>query len=617
VGTVGSGKSGGPGREGARERRVASSPMPTGEEERRARGWRVLRSTLRAEIRPVLLGSGFGLVWTVCKILVPVLAGQAVDKGIVGGRHTALVRWSLALVAAGLVQAVMTGLRRYQAFSIAYRVETELRLRLFAHLQRLHFAFHDRAQTGQLLARSASDLQQINNFNTMIPITIANVTIVSAVTVILLLINWRLAVLTLVALPLLVVVARRFATRIHPASLALQGELAELSVLAEETVSGVRVVKGFGAEALFAQRMRERADGVFHHAMEVVRVRANYLPPLDFMPALGATAVIWYGSHEVLARHLTIGQLTTFYLYVLALINPLRLTGQVVAQAGRAVAAAQRIDQILATEPAVVDAARPVPLPVGGGEVRLEAVSFSYDRRSPNVLDGCDLVVRAGEAIALVGGTGSGKTTVAKLLPRFYDVTDGRILLDGVDLRNLRVRDLRRAVSIVFEDTFLFTDTVRDNIAFADPDASDDEVERAARLAGAHEFIVGLEDGYNTVIGERGFSLSGGQRQRLALARAIIADPRVLILDDATSAVDPTKEHEIRGALQQVMAGRTTIVIAHRPATIALADRVVVLRGGRVVAEGTHTGLLASSPEYREILAAADPGDSVSEEAGR
>ena len=291
--------------------------------------------------------------------------------------------------------------------------------------------------------------------------------------------------------------------------------------------------------------------------------------------------------------------------------------GQVVAQSGRAVAAAERNDQILATEPAIVDDVHPRQMPDGGGEIRLERVSFSYDPAAGSeVLDDLDLVIRAGEAIALVGGTGSGKTTVAKLLPRFYDVSGGRILLDGVDLRDLRVRDVRRAVSIVFEDTFLFTDTVRDNIAFADPEASDDEVERAARLAGAHEFIVDLEAGYNTVIGERGFSLSGGQRQRLALARAIIADPRVLILDDATSAVDPTKEHEIRDALRQVMAGRTTIVIAHRPATIALAERVVLLGDGRVVAEGTHAGLLASSALYREILARAEPADSDLEEIG-
>lgn len=573
----------------------------------RRAGWELLRARLAAERRSVVLGALSGLVWTIAKLLVPILAGMAVDHGILHEHGHALLMWTLILVGVGLVQAVTTGLRRYQAFSIAYRVETDLRQRLFAHLQRLHFAYHDRAQTGQLLARSATDLQQINGFNTMIPITVANVTIIVAAAVILLVRDWRLALLTLAALPFLVVIARRFSNRIHPASMDLQAELAELSVLAEETVSGIRVVKGFGAESEFASRMQRRAGAVYDQSIRVVKVRGNYLPLLDFIPAVGVTAVVWYGGRQVAGHHLTIGGLTTFYLYVLQLINPLRMMGMVVAQGQRAVAAAERINQILATEPAVVDAAQPVTLPGGGGEVRLQEVAFAYDRGALPVLSGLDLVVHPGEAVALVGATGSGKTTVAKLLPRFYDVTGGRILLDGVDVRDLRLRDLRRAVSIVFEDTFLFTDTVRNNIAFADPEASDDAVERAAKLAGAHEFIVELEDGYNTVIGERGFSLSGGQRQRLALARAIIADPRVLILDDATSAVDPTKEHEIRGALQQVMAGRTTIVIAHRPATIALADRVVLLGDGAVVAEGTHDGLLASSAAYREVLARADP----------
>jgi len=572
-------------------------------------GWRLLRSCLAAERRALLLGSAVGLVWSVAKIAVPVMAGVAVDRGIVHDHPGALLTWALLIVGVGLVQAVATGLRRFQAFTIAYRVETDLRQRLFAHLQRLHFAFHDRSQTGQLLARAATDLQQINSLNTLIPVSIANVTIVTSVAVILAVIDWRLALMALGLLPLLVIVARRFSTRIHPASLGLQSELAELSVLVEETVSGVRVVKGFGAEPEFARRMWDRAGRVYEQALKVVRVRANYLPALDFIPAIGVTAVVWYGGHQVLDHHLSIGVLATFYLYVLVLINPLRLTGQLVAQAQRAVAAAQRIHQILATEPAIADTPNPVALPPGRGEVRLEGVRFAYDTVNAAVLDGLDLTVRAGEAVALVGATGSGKTTVAKLLPRFYDVDAGRIVLDGVDIRQVRLRELRRAVSIVFEDTFLFTDTVRDNIAFADPSASDDEVERAARLAGAHEFIVELDDGYNTIIGERGFSLSGGQRQRLALARAIIADPRVLILDDATSAVDPTKEHEIRGALQQVMAGRTTIVIAHRPATIALADRVILLGAGRVVAEGTHEGLLATSPAYREVLARAEPGE--------
>ena len=568
-----------------------------------------------AEKRHIILGVVFGLVWTVAKVSVPLLAGLAVDRGIVHSRPGALLRWTLVLIGVGLVVAVFTGLRRYQAFSIAYRVETELRQRLFAHLQRLHFSYHDRAQTGQMMARSATDLQQINSFVILIPITVANATIVLAVALILFNISVSLAFLALISLPLLNVVAKLFSSRIHPASMGLQAELAGLSVLVEETVTGIRVVKGFAAEPVFEERMDRQASGVYDRAMEVVRVRSNFLPALDFIPALGVLAVVWYGGHLALDGHLTVGQLTSFYLYVLLLINPLRMTGMLVAQAQRAVAASQRIDEILETEPAIVDTDRPVPLPAGGGEVRFEGVRFSYDSAGHGaaggrpVLDGFDLVLRPGEAVAVVGATGSGKTTVAKLLPRFYDVDQGRIRLDGVDIRQLRVRDLRRAVSIVFEDTFLFTDTVRDNIAFAHPEASDDEVERAARLAGAHEFIVGLEEGYNTVIGERGFSLSGGQRQRLALARAILADPRVLILDDATSAVDPTKEHEIRGALQEVMRGRTTIVIAHRPATIALADRVVLLGDGRVVAEGTHGDLLLTSEAYREVLARTDPAE--------
>jgi ATP-binding cassette subfamily B protein len=584
---------------------------PTDRSDRRA-GWRLLASALRAERRAVALGVAAGLVWTVAKVSVPLLADEAVNRGIVHPHRGALLMWALAIGAVGLVQAIFTGLRRFQAFTIAYRIETDLRQRLFAHLQRLHFSYHDRAQTGQLLARSATDLQQINNFNTLIPISIANVTIVTAVTVVLLVVNWRLALLTLVALPLLNVVAKRFSSRIHPASMGLQAELAELSVLVEETVTGIRVVKGFGAEPVFATRMRNQAGRVYDRAMQTVRVRGNYLPPLDFIPAIGLTAVVWYGGHQVLDHHLTLGQLTAFYLYVLMLINPLRMTGMLVAQGQRALAAAQRIDQILATEPAIVDRPHPVELPPGGGEVRFEGVRFGYDGAvGLAVLDGFDLVVRPGEAVALVGSTGSGKTTVAKLVPRFYDVDAGRVLLDGIDIRDVRVRQLRRAVSIVFEDTFLFTDTVRNNIAFAHPNASDAEVERAARLAGAHEFIIELEDGYNTIIGERGFSLSGGQRQRLALARAIIADPRVLILDDATSAVDPTKEHEIRGALQEVMRDRTTIVIAHRPATIALADRVVLLERGRVIAEGSHDDLLLTSEAYREVLARTDLVDDT------
>jgi ATP-binding cassette subfamily B protein len=566
-------------------------------------------ASLRGERRAVTAGAVYGLVWTAAKVTVPLLATKAIDRGIIADDHGALLTYSLVLLGVGVVQGACTGLRRYTAIGAAARIETDLRQRLFAHLQRLHFAFHDRAQTGQLMSRANTDLQQIQFFLVFIPLAIANTLTVVAVAIVLLLINPLLALLALFALPFVNLAAKRFSASIPPVVNDLQQELAELGTVVEESVSGIRVVKGFGAEPVQARRLRKEADDVFDTSMLAARIRSTWLPVLDFLPAIGLVIVLWFGGHQVLDGKLTIGELVAFNAYVLMLVWPLRMTGMLIAQAQRSRAAAERVDEILATEPLVVDAADAVALPADGrGELRFDSVVFSYapDGGGPEVLDGFDLHVRAGEAVAVVGATGSGKTTVARLIPRFYDVTSGSVSIDGVDVRRVRLDDLRRAVGIVFEDTFLFSATIRENIAFAGPDAPMDAVERAARLAGAHDFVVRLPDGYDTVIGEHGFSLSGGQRQRVAIARAILADPRVLILDDATSSVDPTKEHEIRAALAEVMSGRTTIVIAHRPATIALADRVVVLDGGRVVAEGTHDDLLATSARYREILARAE-----------
>jgi ATP-binding cassette subfamily B protein len=390
-----------------------------------------------------------------------------------------------------------------------------------------------------------------------------------------------------------------------PVSLQLQEELADVSGVVEESVTGIRVVKGFGAERLQTDRLAEEAESVFDRSIAIARLRAAFLPLIDLLPTIGLVGILWYGGHQVLSGHLTIGDIVAANFYVLMLIWPLRMLGMLLGQLPRSAAAAGRIHEVLATAPEIIDRPDARSLPAGGGEVRFEHVHFGYGRGRP-VLDGFDLVVRAGEAVAVVGATASGKSTVARLIPRFYDVETGNVRIDGVDVREAKLEDVRRAVGLVFEDTFLFSDTVRNNIAFADPDAPMEAVVRAARLAGADEFLRELPDGYETVVGEHGYSLSGGQRQRIAIARAVLAEPRILILDDATSSVDPTKEHEIRGALREVMSGRTTIIIAHRPATIALADRVVLIDAGRAIADGTHDVLLETNARYREVLARAE-----------
>jgi ATP-binding cassette subfamily B protein len=565
----------------------------------------------------LLAGVVAGVAWTAAKVSVPKLVELAIDDGMEAGDGDAIARYAWLIALAALITASFTGLRRYSAFREARKAEAVLRDRLFAHLQRLHFAFHDGQQTGQLMSRANNDLQQIQNAVVLVPLTIANLSMVSAVFVVLVLTDPILTFLALGSLPAVNVLAKRFASKLQPTMTGVQQEAAELSAVVEETVAGIRVVKGFAAEPNQASRLAAEADDLYDVSMEAARIRSTYWPALELLPNVGLIMVLAYGGHQVIAGELALGSLVAFNAYVVLLVWPLRMLGWIVAMSQRAAASAQRVHEILVTEPLVVDPPKPQSLPATGGEVRFDGVRFAYVGNTHPVLDGFDLHLPAGQSVALVGATASGKSTVAKLIARFYDVDAGSVSLDGIDVRQLRLAELRRAVGLVFEETFLFSDSIAANIAFADPDAPVEDIERAARLAGAHEFIGRLPEGYATEIGERGFTLSGGQRQRIAIARAILADPRVLILDDATSAVDPTKEHEIRDALAEVMRGRTTIVIAHRPATIALAERVVLIGDGCVVADGTHAELLRTSPAYREVLASAAAAEEQARHAAR
>jgi len=578
---------------------IVSPPEHTHE---RRGGWRLMREVGGAHPRWILLGVGAALGWTVAKITIPLLALEAVERGIDPYDSGSLVRWSIAVVAVTVVIGLFTFGRRYSAFKISLYAEAELRRRLFDHLQRLHFGYHDRAEIGELMARVSTDAKQVQMLLVFIPVAGANVVMVVGVAVVLFILNPLLAAVSLAALPLLALAAIRFSQRLGPVTTALQERLADVSHEVEESVSGIRVIKAFGAEDLQRHRLGDAATGVYDQGMGLARLRAAFNPLLEVLPMVGLIAVLYVGGRQVIDGNLTVAALIAFNFYILQLVFPLRMTSFMVAQLSRASAAAARVYEVLATDPEIVERPDAAPLPDGDGEVRFEGVTFAYRPGSP-VLRDVDLVIRPGESVALVGATGAGKSTVARLVPRFYDVDAGRVLIDGVDVRDLQLSDLRDAIGMVFEDTFLFTDTVRSNIAFADEDAPPEAVERAARLAGGHDFVANLPDGYDTLLGEQGFSLSGGQRQRVAIARAILADPRVLILDDATSSVDPTKEHEIRDALAEVMHGRTTIIIAHRPATVALADRVILLDDGRVVAEGTHDELLRTSRRYAQVLA--------------
>jgi ATP-binding cassette subfamily B protein len=570
--------------------------------------WKLLSTTLRAQRKNLIIGSAIGLVWMVGKVSVPLLVGESIDRGIEQDDKPWL--WVSLIVLAGVAIGLFTALRRFYAFREARWTETRLREQMFNHILSLHIGYHDRAQTGQLMSRSSSDLNQIQSFVVMIPITVSNFAMITAVTVILFVTDWKLALIALAPLPFVNIVARRFSHSIHSAVLAVQAEQAELATVVEETVGGIRVVKGFGAESVQSKRLRKEANDIRTESIGAARIRAKYLPAIELLPQLGLIAVLAVGGMQVINGELSTGELVRFNFYVALLVGPLRMLGMTIAWAQRAGAALERVNEILDTAPIVVDPERPLTLPPAGGAgaVQFRDVRFGYDPDLP-VLDGFDLDLSPGESVALVGATGSGKSTVARLLVRFYDVDEGRIRIDGINVCDLPVHDVRRAVGIVFEDTLLFHDTVAANIAFAEPDADFETIERAARLAGAHDFIMGLPDAYDTMLGERGFSLSGGQRQRIAIARAILADPRVLVLDDATSAVDPSKEHEIRTAMSTVMEGRTTIVIAHRPGTIALADTVVLLDGGRVAATGPHQVLLDTEPRYRAVLAAMEAED--------
>jgi ABC-type multidrug transport system fused ATPase/permease subunit len=557
-------------------------------------------------LRPYRVGLAVSIVLAVGSqaaqiALVWVTGRDAIDSALI--RHDAHRLWVSvgAIAALGAIRAVLMLGRRLLSGRQALDVEMDLRNGIYAHLVRLSFGFYDRHQTGQLMSRATVDLQGVRFFlGYGLIFFFQNALTVLSVTCVLFFVEWRLALIALAVTPLLTVIAYRYSHVTHPTLRDVQQRLADVATVAEENIVGVHVVKAFAQERAEQEKFRLRNDALFAETLRANRQRATYVPLISFVPMLAQAGVLLVGARMVVHGSLTPGGFISFTLYLAMLVMPLRSLGMWVGQAQRATASGERIFQVLDEPEEVADRADARGLAPGNGAIRFDGVSFAYLPGRP-VLDGIDLELAAGTTVALIGHTGAGKTTLASLVPRFYEATAGRVLVDGVDVRDITLTSLRRAIGVIPQDPFLFSTTVRENIAFGRAGMSDEEVERVARLAEAHEFVERLPQGYDTVIGERGITLSGGQRQRVAIARALAVDPRILILDDATASVDATTEARIRAGLRQVMRGRTTLIIAHRLSTIALADEIVVLDGGRVAARGTHEELIETSSIYREI----------------
>ena len=506
-----------------------------------------------------------------------------------------------AIVALGLARALLMAARRLISGRQALAVEMDMRQGLYAHLVRLSFGFYDRHQTGQLMSRATVDLQGVRFFlGYGLIFFFQNVLTVVSVTAVLLVFEWKLALIALAITPVLVVLAYRYSHIAHPTLREVQQKLADVATVAEENIVGVHVVKSFAQEPQESAKFHARSEEVFGQTLKANRQRALYVPFISWVPLLAQGAVLLVGARMVTHGELSVGAFVAFNLYLGMLVMPLRSLGMWIGQSQRATASGERIFQVMDEPEEIAERPGAIELPPGGGHLRFEDVVFEYIEGRP-VLDGVSLDVPAGRTVALIGQTGSGKTTLTSLVPRFYDVTSGRLSVDGVDVRDVTLTSLRRAIGVISQDPFLFSATVRENITFGSPDLDDADVERIARLAQAHEFVAQLPGGYDTVIGERGITLSGGQRQRLAIARALAVDPRILILDDATASVDATTEARIRAGLREAMRNRTTLIIAHRLSTIALADEIVVLDKGRIAARGDHEELLETSSVYRDI----------------
>jgi len=558
--------------------------------------------TFLAPYRLIVAGEALlVLVVTGLNLAPPALLRWAIDSGLTAGEYRLVVLGASAILGVTVLRGLMSFVQRYAMQYVSQRVIFDLRNKLYEHLEGLSFRFYDRAQTGQLMSRVTADVELLNRFVGFGSIRMLESSIMFlGVFGIMLSMNWQLTLVALATAPFMAVIISRFNRTVRPLFREVQQQLATLTSVLQESVAGIRVVKAFGRERHELARFDVENRGYQTINLVTIRLTAFFMPLMGFLSGLGAAFILWYGGRQIINGQLTVGELVAFNGYLLMFLGPIRFLGFLVNLYARAGAAADRIFELLDTPADVSDAPDAYELTEVAGEVEFDHVDFSYDERSP-VLTDITLRARPGERIAVVGGTGSGKTTLVYLVPRFYDVDRGAVRIDGHDVREVKVESLRRHIGVVMQETFLFNATLKENITYGRPDATQEEIEEAARAANIHDFIVSLPEGYDTVAGERGVGLSGGQKQRVAIARALLLDAPILILDESTSSVDVQTERLIQEALDRVMEGRTSFIIAQRLSTLRTADRIVVLDRGRVVQKGTHEELLRVPGAYQRI----------------
>lgn len=561
-----------------------------------------LRTLVRPYLRHITLASILLLILTVIEMSFPAIIRQVIDVGLSGGNRQFILIAALLILGLGLIKALLSFRQQFLTEWVAHHVAYDLRNRLYDHIQRLSFTYHDHMPTGQLISRVIEDVRSLQNFAGHGLIELARI-IILLIGIGFLLFN-RHPVLAAIAIsPLipLVLLTTDFGKRVGRLFLAVDNTLGELSSILQENVLGVQVVRAFAQEKFETERFDQTNRKLFDRQITVVREWAKVMPSTIFLVTLGTILILWFGGQMVIRGEITVGELVAFNSYMLLLANPAQQLAWLVNAAGEAYAGLQRTFEILETESEIQSPSNPVICPTFRGEIQFENVSFHYNRDERPILTSINLKISPNQRVAIIGATGSGKTTLVNLIPRFYDVSEGAVKIDGIDVRHMDLKSLRRQIGIVLQTSLLFSTTIRENLAYGRPDASEEEIIAAAKAAQAHDFIMELPDGYDTVVGERGVTLSGGQRQRIAIGRALLMNPRILILDDSTSSVDTHTEHLIQKALSTLMEGRTTLIIAQRLSTVKKADLILVMDNGRIVESGTHSQLLALNGQYRQI----------------